>query len=48
MIDLGDILHYIIGILIVSLLLYFIIKLHNYFSKDNISILVSSQKKVTN
>ena len=36
MIDLGDLLHYLIGVIIVSLLIWLIVKLHVYFSKDNI------------
>jgi hypothetical protein len=43
MIDLGDIMHYLIGLIIVSLFLYCIIKLHNYFSKYNIPIVPSVQ-----
>ena len=30
-----EILHYLIGLFIVSLLVYFIIKSHKYFSKNN-------------
>jgi len=33
-----DILHYLIGLIIVSLLLWIIIKIHEYFSKDNIKL----------
>ena len=36
MIDLVDLVHYLIGILIVSFLIWFLIKIHTYFSKDNI------------
>ena len=39
-----DLFHYLIGILIVSLLIWGIIKLHLYFSKDNNSM----EKKVEN
>jgi len=35
MIDIFDIIHYLIGLIIVALLLTLIIKTHNYFSKDN-------------
>lgn len=38
MIDIVDIIHYIIGLLIVAFLLWILINAHNYFSKDNISI----------
>jgi hypothetical protein len=39
MIDLMiDFFHYLIGIFIVSLLIWIIIRIHLYFSKDNISI----------
>ena len=38
MIDLFDILHYLIGGLIVSFLIWVIIKAHNHFSKDNMPI----------
>jgi hypothetical protein len=31
-----EILHYLIGLIIVSFLLWLIIYIHNYFSKDNI------------
>lgn len=31
-----EILHYLIGLLIVSFILWLIIVIHNYFSKDNI------------
>ena len=43
MIDIGDIIHYLIGILIVSLILWCIIKIHNNFSKYNIPIMPSMQ-----
>ena len=38
MFDIFDLIHYFIGILIVSLLVYLLIQIHNYFSKDNIPI----------
>ena len=38
MIDIFDWLHYFIGFLIVSFLVWGLIKLHLYFSKDNIPI----------
>jgi hypothetical protein len=34
--DFFDILHYLIGLVIVTILIAIIIKIHNYFSKDNI------------
>jgi len=43
MIDLGDIIHYLIGLLIVSFLLWCLIKIHNYFSKNNIPIMPTLQ-----
>jgi hypothetical protein len=36
MIDIFDLIHYLIGLAIVSLLVWLIIKTHTYFSKDNI------------
>ena len=36
MIDFVDIFHYLIGILVVSFLVWLIIKVHTYFSKNNI------------
>ena len=36
--DIFDFLHYLIGIIIVAIFICIIIKLHNYFSKDNVSI----------
>lgn len=38
MVDIVDLIHYFIGFLIVILLVWSIIKLHLYFSKDNIPI----------
>ena len=38
MIDIFDMLHYLIGFIILGLLLWFIIFVHNYLSKDNIPI----------
>lgn len=42
MIDIFDIIHYSIGFIIVSLLLWVIIQTHNYFSKDNVPIAFNS------
>jgi len=38
MVDIFDLIHYFIGFLIVSLLVYLLIQIHNYFSKYNIPI----------
>jgi hypothetical protein len=37
MIDIFDLFHYLIGIIIVSSLLWIIIQIHNHFSKNNIN-----------
>jgi len=42
MIDIIDIFHYLIGLIIVGFILWFLIQIHNYFSKDNVPIMVSS------
>jgi hypothetical protein len=36
MIDIFDLFHYLIGMIIVGLLVWIIIQTHNYFSKNNI------------
>jgi len=46
MIDIFDIIHYLIGLIIVSFLIWVLIKTHNYFSKNNISIFPSADKKL--
>jgi len=46
MIDIFDLIHYLIGLLIVGLLVWGIIKLHLYFSKDNIPIDILMNKEV--
>ncbi len=38
MIDIVDMIHYLIGFIILGFFLWVIISTHNYFSKDNISI----------
>lgn len=50
MIDIIDMLHYLIGFIILGLLIWFIILTHNYFSKDNKSIeeLINSAKLTNN
>ena len=42
MIDIFDLIHYLIGLLIVGLLVWSLIKMHQYFSKDNITIFMES------
>jgi hypothetical protein len=39
MIDIFDLIHYLIGLIIVSLFLCTIIKIHKYFSKNNVPII---------
>ena len=46
MIDIFDLINYLIGLLIVGLLVWGIIKLHLYFSKDNIPINILMNKEV--
>jgi hypothetical protein len=43
----NDGLHYLIGLIIVAIIIYIVIQLHNHFSKDNIPIKVSN-KKISN
>jgi hypothetical protein len=38
MIDIFDMIHYLIGFIILGFLIWLLIRTHNYFSKDNISI----------
>ena len=38
LIDVFDMLHYLIGLLIVAFLVWVIVRLHNHFSKDNVPI----------
>ena len=38
MIDIFDMIHYLIGFIILAFLIWLIIQTHNYFSKDNIPI----------
>lgn len=37
-IDIFDLIHYLIGLLIVAFSIWALIQVHNYFSKDNIKI----------
>ena len=39
LIDIFDLMHYLIGLLIVIFLIWALIQVHNYFSKDNIKII---------
>lgn len=48
MIDIFDIIHYLIGLLIVSLLVWSLIQIHKYFSKDNIPIEVLTNMNTSN
>jgi hypothetical protein len=48
MIDLIDLWHYLVGIIIVSFLIWIIIKVHLYFSKDNILIEELLNKQLNN
>ena len=43
----NDGLHYLIGLIIVTIIIYIVIQLHNHFSKDNIPIKVTN-KKISN
>ena len=38
MIDIFDMIHYLIGLLIVGFLVWILIKTHAYFSKDNLQL----------
>ena len=38
LIDFFDLIHYLIGLLLVAFLIWVIIQVHTYFSKDNIKI----------
>jgi len=39
LLDIFDMLHYLIGLIIVAFLIWCIIEAHNYFSKNNIKII---------
>lgn len=47
MIDIFDMIHYLIGFIILGFLLWIIIIAHNYFSKDNIPIDLLTAKTAT-
>ncbi len=38
LIDIFDMLHYLVGLIIVAFLIWIIIKIHNHFSKNNVPI----------
>lgn len=38
LLDIFDMLHYLIGLLIVGFLIWIIIRIHNHFSKNNVPI----------
>lgn len=40
MIDILDLIHYLIGLLIVGFLIWLLIQVHNHFSKDNVPIII--------
>lgn len=46
MTDIFDMIHYLIGFIILGFLIWLLIQTHNYFSKDNIPIetLINKQK----
>lgn len=48
MIDLVDILHYLVGFLIVGFILWSLIQIHKYFSANNIPLVPSSASQLTN
>lgn len=45
MIDIFDLIHYLISIIILCVFLWIIIQTHNYFSKDNIPISLNNTIK---
>ena len=46
MIDIFDIFHYLVGFIILGFLIWILIQIHNYFSKDNISIETMMDKNI--
>jgi hypothetical protein len=48
MVNIYDLFHYLIGLIIVAILIWSIIKTHNYFSKDNIPIELLTNRKSPN
>lgn len=45
MIDIFDIIHYLIGFIILGFMIWLLIQTHNYFSQNNISIRTLNPKK---
>lgn len=45
MIDIFDMIHYLIGFIILGFLLWLLIQIHNYVSKDNIPIELLTNKQ---
>ena len=43
MIDIWDLIHYLIGFIILGFLIWVLIQIHNYFSKDNKEIIVNKK-----
>jgi large-conductance mechanosensitive channel len=48
MINIFDLIHYLIGFLILAFLLWMLIQTHNYFSKDNVPIMPSTNTTLSN
>jgi len=48
MINIFDLIHYLIGYLILAFLLWILIQTHNYFSKHNIPIMPSTNNMLSN
>ena len=46
MVDIWDMIHYLIGLLIVSFCIWVLIKIHLYFSKDNIPLETLINKQI--
>jgi hypothetical protein len=47
MVDIFDLFHYLIGLIIIGFLLWSLIQIHNYFSKDNVSLeILLNQAKI--
>lgn len=47
MIDIFDMIHYLIGFIILAFLIWLIVQTHNYFSKNNKSIEALTNNKLT-
>ena len=46
MIDIFDLIHYLIGLFIVGFLVWLLIKIHLYFSKDNTPIMLNPSQPI--